>query len=349
MTFMLGGSFAWSANPSPQITAEPNGLRWDLTEAFQFSWKSVEVSAIAHNPGPDNQPDDNVSPRTIAVSVKADFNPLKADGLVIVDVNGPQIFEVIDGDGRAVEFQNAQSDAVRCYQDSSWHWDEEGHAGTETLKKPFPVKFRLAEDPQQQAPSMISLLQAYVYAVYADDLITVDVPFDPNSGWRDAAEAPDLAVLVDPLTPPPPAPIEYVSIWPNTSPAFPPSSDPRIVHYRPKTALPTYTYTTWVKSKTGQIMLGLRDPRYPSSVYAFGDYAIVRTELFDSRRKQAAVCKDQRVNGTALFGRYGAMCWGQRIKSDNGNAYDTIRHIIAVHPVEVKIPFVLRNIPVPTL
>jgi len=28
-------------------------------------------------------------------------------------------------------------------------------------------------------------------------------------------------------------------------------------------------------------------------------------------------------------------------------AYDAIQHIIAVHPVEVKIPFVLKNIPIP--
>ncbi len=28
------------------------------------------------------------------------------------------------------------------------------------------------------------------------------------------------------------------------------------------------------------------------------------------------------------------------------NAYDMIRHTIAVHPVERKIPFVLENIPV---
>jgi hypothetical protein len=31
------------------------------------------------------------------------------------------------------------------------------------------------------------------------------------------------------------------------------------------------------------------------------------------------------------------------------DAHDTIRHIIVVHPVEVKIPFVLENVPVSAL
>ena len=344
---MFGHTCTSIANSTNLRVGEPNDLRWDLAQAFCFKWNTVGVSAGAMHPGPDGGPEAGVPVREIALSVSVDFNSVKAKGLVIVDMSGPQISEVIDGNGRQVVCQSGQSDLIRGYDDLGWYWDGEGRAATANKLSPFTVKVRLADDPKQHMPSSISRLQAYIYALYADAIIRVDLPFDPNMGWLDTEAAPDLTLLVDPLTPPPPAPVQYVSILPNMSPTSD-YANPRNIPSRPKVALGSYTYTTWVNSKTGQRVLGLRDPRYPSASFGFGNYAVVRTELFDSRRNTGGPFKEQQVSGTLLDGRYGACCSGQLLQGD-GNTYDKIRHIIVVHPVEVKIPFVLRTIPLPAV
>lgn len=326
--FVLCAPFFALADPMGQIDEEPNDLRWDLAAAFEFSVDSIEVSV------------NSAAVRAISVHISTGFNPLMADGLVIVDVNGPQLCEVVDGDGRAIECRSGQSDVVRRYHESGWYWDREGHAYTDILK-PFPVKIQLTGGIEQHVPTSISLLQGYIYAIYADEILKVDVPFDPNQGWIDVEGAPGLSLLVDPRTPPAPEPVEYVSTLPNVPPGF--SLDPpRLVPMRPKAALGIYLYMTWVKSATGQRVLGLRDPRYPSSTYAFGDYAVLRTQLYDSQKDRSGLL-EQSVTGTVFDGLYGALCSGQ-LRQGDGNNYDRIRHLILIHPVEVKIPFVVRNI-----
>jgi hypothetical protein len=328
-----------------QVCAEPNDLRWDLAQEFEFNWESVRVSASASNPARDSRADANTPTWTVAVSVSVSWNPLRTGGLVIIDTSAPQIRELLDENGRIVECQSGQSDRSRGYDDFGWYWDREGHARTANKLTPFTVEARLTGDSEQRIPASISLLEAYIYAVYGD-MIEVDIPFDPNGGWLDTEAAPDLTLLVDPLTPPPPPPIQYVSTLPNVPPGWP--SDPHLIPTRPKAAYGSYTYATWVKSETGQRVLGLRDPRYPSSSYAFGDYAVLRTQLYDSRTKASSLCPNQRVYGTAYDGLYGAQCCGEMLQG-HGDTFDTIRHIIIVHPVEVKIPFVLRDIPVPSV
>ena len=45
-------------------------------------------------------------------------------------------------------------------------------------------------------------------------------------------------------------------------------------------------------------------------------------------------------------GEQRARCEGQT-EQIGGDTYDSIRHVIAVPPVEVRIPFVLKDIPIP--
>ncbi|MEN6336334.1 MAG: hypothetical protein ABFE01_18930, partial [Phycisphaerales bacterium] len=310
------------ADPAEQMVGEPNDLRWDLAQAYEFTWKSAEVSSRATNPAIGSEPSEATPVRTISLSVSVDFDPRTIDRLVIIDVNGPQVCEVVDGEGRTVECRNGQSDVMRCYQDVGWIWDQdrEDRAYT-TTPKSFGVKVHLAGGPKQRMPSSISRLEGYIYATYAEDIIEVDVPFDPNSGWLDVEAAPDLTILVDPLTPPPPPPVELVCTLPNVPPGF---CGPRNIPTRPKTSLGSYVFTTWVKSKTDQRVLGLRDPRYPSSSFAFGDYAVLRTELYDSKKNTNGMCDSQRVSGAVFFGEYGANCSGRGVQSRDA-AFDRIR------------------------
>ncbi len=94
-------------------------------------------------------------------------------------------------------------------------------------------------------------------------------------------------------------------------------------------------------------MLGLFDPWCLRSGNPLGNYAIVRVELFDSKKKAAYQFHTQDVMGDRS-GTRGASCYGEKTQG-SGDTYDSIRHVIAVHSIEVKIPFVLKNILLPKL
>ena len=116
----------------------------------------------------------------------------------------------------------------------------------------------------------------------------------------------------------------------------------------PRTAAPVslYSYTTFVKSPAGKAVLGVQDVFFfKRSLFPFGDYAVIRTELCDAKRKYVAFVSNEGVGGDPS-GKAGAICSGEMPQLEMDD-YDTILHIIAVHPVEVKIPFVLRNVSLP--
>jgi hypothetical protein len=106
-------------------------------------------------------------------------------------------------------------------------------------------------------------------------------------------------------------------------------------------------YTTWIKSMSGAPVMALRDGvgYYRRDEYPLGDYAILRTELYDSAGQTSIGAPTQEA-GSGVFDVRGTYCWGQ-MEQGRYDAYDTIRHIIVVHPVEVKIPFLLRDVPIP--
>jgi hypothetical protein len=204
------------------------------------------------------------------------------------------------------------------------------------------MTIQLPTDPNGSLPSSISAVGGYIYALYADEIIKVDVPFDPNYGCQEAEAAPDLMICVDPTTPPVPEPIEYVSSSSSSS-----ASGERVADSlrRPKKAIALYSYTTWVKSTTGSPVLAIHDYSFPTTRVPFGDYAVIRTELSSSARKVSAILEMEGVLSDT-FGNKGAMCCG-KMEQFYGDNYDAIRHVIAVQPLEVKIPFVLTDIPIP--
>lgn len=345
MALVLLGGFAIRAygttgtipdpnSPSAWSSHDANELRWDLAESFTFSWESAELSAKVVNSTQSDAGESNVPVRTLTVSASVDWNPLKAGGLVIIDVNTPQVCELLDQGGDPVQYQNAQSDQYRCYRDRKWYWPWESQAvATEPLC--CSVKVHVCADANQSMPTTISVLKGYLWAIYADAVICVAVPFDPNCGSIETEAAPDFTFTVDPTMPPVPEPIEYVRVLLPTGDTV----------CRPKRATGLYKYQTWVKSKTGQPVLTLRERiQSPGKAYAFGDYAMVRTELFDSQKRVSQIPVNEDVL-SVLWNARGVLCSGETAQLQN-ISFDTIWHIVAVHPVEVKIPFVLRDIPV---
>lgn len=311
------------------VGQDPNELRWDLADAFEFGWESIELSAKTTTGW--------LPVETVTVSVGFEFLDANVpDGLVTIDVDSAQVVEVLDEYGKVVDCRPIDFSEERRYQESGWFWDDDRVYAPEKMQ-PFDVAIKLPGGRDGHAPPFISQLTGYIYALYGDAVIGVDIPLDPDANCVEHEMAPDLRICIDLGTPPCPGPLEYVNI-------LPPGS--RGVLYRPTTSVGVYKYTTRVKSKTGQPVMGVYDVFYWRRYCPFGDYAIVRTELFDSKKGKSVTHQRQWVQSSPS-GR-GAHCIGEHVQS-LGDSLDTVRHIIVVHPREVRIPFVLKNIRVPNL
>jgi hypothetical protein len=322
-------------HPGRQIRAVSDDLadlRWDLAQAFTFDWESAQLwSKVTKGASLDTVA------CTLIVSVKVGFLDANLPaGLVTIDTASPTVCEVFEESGNPVSQQTSQPSSDRRYE---LDWDYyEGRAYLLDELQPFDVTVPLAGDSGQPLPGSISLLKGYIYALYAEDAIEVDVPFDPNAGCVEPEAAPDLMVCVDPKMPPCPGPLTYTRV------TVPGLQSPVT---RLATPVPLYKYTTYVKSKTGSPIVSVHDPLYRRNLLPVGDYAVVRTELIEPDRRYIHVIRVQSVRSDP-HGRQGARCDGQ-IEASSWETYDTIRHVIAIHPIEVKIPFVLRNIPVPSV
>lgn len=326
-----------SVGASPDV----NDLRWDLAKAFTFCWTSVELSAQMGRATPDGVGEANLPLCTLTVSGKVDWTPIETQGLVIIDVSAPQICELLDDYGNSIAYKNAQSDRKRDYQDRHWYWTDTGAYLWTTDCDQFKLKGELCVDTYRSLPSTLSRVAGYIWAIYADAVVCVDVPFDPNYGSLESEVVPDLTFVVDPTMPPAPQPVEYARIpLPGTGGAM---------VCRAKRAMGVYQYGTWLKSKMGRPVFRISEGiRYPGHVYAYGDYAIVRTELYDSTEGVFTIPIDQGVV-SSVWDTRGSYCWGQTKQIDDDVLFDTVRHVILVHPVEVKIPFVLKNVSVPII
>lgn len=322
-----------SAATRGQLPAEANDVRWDLAEAFEFRWTAAERSAkIVNGEGPIS-----VEP-VLAISAEVRFGD--SPGMVSIDARTPRIIDVSDGNGDALLCQFSQTSSARCYQELFWQPSSESAASTH--RRPFEVTVGLSRDPNEAASSPLTVF-GYIYVVYADNVISCDVPFDPNGGWRETEATSDLQVCVDPATPPCPERLRYVRITPlpGTSKGlgyFP---------FRPTTSVPMYKYATWVRTKSGNPVMALCDAAVycHRDDYPLSDYAIMWSELYDSERQTSAAFTT-RWAASGPSDIRGTYCWGHK-EQEASDAYDTIRHVIVVHPMEAKIPFVLRDVPIP--
>ncbi len=315
----LGTEEVKSAQREP---ADADTVHWNLQEKFEVVCTSAMVASEVTNAGHKLARDRNRLERKLTFSL--DLKILDSSNLVGLDVNHPVILTAVDGDGTNIRWL-PRSHPVREYRAAK------GFGGRGSVQLPRAV-VQLILAPSQAIPASVAELTGCFHALYAEKVIEVDVPFDPNHPWIDAA--PDLRIAVTVDTHPRPGPIEYRTF-------IPAGSSHRLAV--PTAPVGLYQYYTLVQSTTGQAVLGLEDRWIMAVSWSLGDYVVIGTNLYDSQSDRLAI-PDEHVMSDP-FGKRGAVCWGR--EEQDRNDYDTIRHFIAVHPVEVKIPFVLTDIPIP--
>jgi hypothetical protein len=300
---------------------EPNDLRWDLAKRYQVTWESVELSSSLCNPAQSDGANSGMADRSLTISVR----------LGILDTNDvvglyvcPVVWEALDGNGERIPYRLE----MLPLRFEPLRWD----ARTANPRDwPARLTIQLCFAPDLTLPSSVSSLKGYLHLLYAQDVVNADVPFAVGD-WIEVL--PDLEIRVTDNTPPPPGPLqlEYVSV----------SDAGERPHKTARYTSPlcVYVYYTVTRSKVGErvIGLGMDWPLVP-----LFDYALIKTELVESQGKGVA---DVRFARPGFYGGGGIVATGSW-QQDFSN-WDVIRHRIAVKPYEVKVPFVLENIPVPT-
>ena len=302
----------------PSVASEgagdPNEIGWDVTGRFAFVWDSVEVSAQVFNPSYTGRRDLYECQRSLTVVGK--IHVLDSKDLVAMQVNDPGVLQVIDSDGNDVAWAPLPLRPLRQYQELEYTWAVlPPRPHKPTVLQPYDVSVSFCLDLSQRPLSSLSLFQWCAYALYAEDVLEVDVPFEES---EDGVEvAPGLRI--------------------------------RVIKARPECCY--YAYWTEVKYASGTVQ-ALDVRLSPSEPVA--DYLVIRTLLLDTEGNPIRESDDDRIS-SAIWSEHvdstswgTAKCGGRLLMSMTEAEIGSIRHVIVVHPYEVEVPFVLTDLPLPS-
>ena len=318
----VGATSASSAADDPNVVGPAFG------KSFTVAVESVEVSASSGVDIADDTAACAPPRRTITIALR--FEIPDANRPVAIDTYPPAVLGAWDALGQEIAFQTERTSDLRKYADSRCIFaGEDGHCIE--ARGPAGINIELVLDPNQPVPSALSRLEGTICVLYAEDVIMGDVPFEVTGEWIEVNE--DLQIAVSPKTPPAPGPITWEVI-----PGM--EDDPYRQGYRSAEPIALWTYETYARSTTGGRVLTL-DVTWGERT-TVTDYVLIETGLVEA--KMVFAIPSSQYAGPVSDG---CICSG-RWEQDSNN-YDAIRHVFAVHPVEVRVPFALTDVPIPAL
>jgi hypothetical protein len=294
----------------------PIEVRPDLTQRFEARWKSIVLSATVLNRLGSRE--GGVSSPNWTLTVGGEVEILDCNDLVGTGASPIEITKVIGADGNDVEavFAADAAGSWRSYRRLEYYypgvWDSSLGTYRQTAK-PYDLSVSLGIDPNKALVSSLAVIEGYIYALYAENTIEIDVPFRASEDW--VQSAPDLQTCV-------------ISAGLDCC---------------------NWMYHTALKSTTAS--LGALGDRLDLEDHV-ADYIVLEVQVFALPDPGIRMFAASKIVGSSsqagAGGFYGVDCLGE--VADRGYpGVKTVRHIIAAHPIEVKIPFALRDIPMPSL
>lgn len=312
---ILSFSFAGSVTAGQDPTA-PHRFASQISDRFAFVWDSVEVSAQVFSPsytGPRN-----LHECARSLTVVGEVHVLDSNDLVGMQVVDPDVLQAVDSDGNDVSWAPLPSRPLRQYQQLKYEWPDPRDP-SEPLRpvlQPYDVSVSFCLDPTQELPSALSLFQWSAQAVYAEEVIEVDVPFAKTDDWLQVAPGVQIKVT--------------------------------------KATIECCDYTYWTEVKHPDGIVRAFDGRF-SPAEPIADYLVVRTLLLDADGNPIRATQDDRVTRAIWSQRFESTSWntakcaGWLLTFTTEAEVASIRHIIVVRPCEVEIPFTSTNLPCPSL
>lgn len=160
----------------------------DAAEAFAPYWRSVTLQSQLYNPVEEPNRDPNAE---TTLQISGGVRILDDTALVGIDRRANAIV-AFDQDGVEIYASAAEPPISRSYETIA----EATRFGLLTERGneiSFGVSIPL--DPESGYPSALSRVEWSMNVMMADELMTVDVPFEPNETWVELV--PGLEILVD--------------------------------------------------------------------------------------------------------------------------------------------------------
>lgn len=233
-----------------------------------------------------------------------------------MQVSDPNVLEVVNGDGSDVRWTPLPARPIRQYQDLEYAWGvpQPPAPRPQLVLQPYDVSVFFCVDLSQDLSSSLSLFQWCAYAMYAEDVIEVDVPFAPSDDWLEVMPGVEIQVT--------------------------------------KATVECCDYTYWTKVRhaggTVQAFDALLSPAEP-----IADYLVMETSLLGAEGQPISATEDDRVSPAIWSGHVDSTLWDTAKCGGSLNVFFTqaeitaIRHVIVIHPYEVKVPFTLTDLPLP--
>ncbi len=313
VVLLMSGALSVPSGAS-ECAGDPNEAEWDVTDRFAFVWDSVEVSSQIFNPSYTGRRDLYECQRKLVIVGKVHI--LDSNDLVGMQVNDPTVLQVIGSDGNDVAWTPPPIRPPRQYQELKYEWvlAQRLPPEPESVLQPYDVSVSFCVDPNHKPLSSLPLLQWHASALYAEDVIEVDVPFAASDDWLEVA--PGVQIRVTKAT------VECCD----------------------------YVYWTEVKH-VGGIVRPFDDRLSPNEPIA--DYLVTRTLLLDTEGNPAGGSDDDRIS-SAIWSEHiessplrTAICGGRLLTFTTRTEIASIRHTIVVHPREVQVPFIVNDLPLP--
>lgn len=153
------------------LPLDANEILWDSEDILVPNWDSLAVSRITRNPveSPEHDPVE----RDIVITVWGRVEILDPNNLIALDAQNSIHCQALDEQGNGVTLRHigAPFEPRHC-------WDV-----LNTSPRPFTLQLQL--DPNQVIPAELSQLDFYVYALYAQPLTVIDIPFKPMNDWME--------------------------------------------------------------------------------------------------------------------------------------------------------------------
>lgn len=279
---------------------EPNDLRWDAAGKFSARWDSIGLTAKIFNPLVDHTD----SQRTLIICGQIEVRDV--NDFLGMSLGLPAVFRAVDDEGSEVVVAGNTED-TRWYRASDCVVDS--YSTHEQNRSACDLNLSLHFDVNLPTPSSLSIIEWYSYALYAGDVVEVDIPFHMSQEWLESGTDLDFRV--------PQARLESSGL----------------------------EYTTCLKSKTGSVRV-LSDRLVSGESVA--DYIVLETQLLNSSGGRLPLSSHEirsvvLQDGDRVF--YGVECHGV---VERGGSPAFIRHVVAVRPHEIKVPFILTDLPIPS-
>ena len=334
----------------PDVQCEPNNLAWELSDRFNVVWKTVDLAAKTKNPLKEFGSASFLLGDTGSfLEMVSEIHVVDHNGLVALDKMGCQPMEYLDVNGFNIEGIDYPHVYYPCDRRVEYTLPSVRFLGGLTYREPFLSYlacnscYRLDTNQVRRYPPLT--VKGFFKALYADTVLAIDIPANVTSDWKSILHDIDVKVTKSIL-------------------------DPNCHDIDYRAHVPGFfCYQTLLKSDEFPIR-ALQDPcweptsdrplRHPQNTdYAY--YVVYDTQLLDEggnplpeylpiaiSRSQLVVSGPHKVSIEAVEGDDGIIieCTGVMYPPTSIKV-KTIRHMIAVEPYEVNIPFVNEGVSLP--